>query len=44
MPFFTVDDEGFDVNNAYDWQLAEQMVKTGDAKLPTVKQPAYSKY
>jgi CMP-N,N'-diacetyllegionaminic acid synthase len=42
MPFFTVDYEGFDVNNEYDWQLAEQMVKTGEAKLPPVTQPAYS--
>ena len=42
MPFFTVDYEGFDVNNEYDWQLAEQMVKKGEAKLPGVTQPAYS--
>jgi len=42
MPFFTVDYEGFDVNNEYDWQLAEQMVKKGDAKLPTVRQPAHA--
>ena len=42
MPFFTVDYEGFDVNNEYDWQLAEQMVKKGEAKLPLVRQPAYS--
>jgi N-acylneuraminate cytidylyltransferase len=41
MPFFTVAYEGFDVNNEYDWQLAEQMVQTGDAKLPHVSQPAY---
>jgi len=41
MPFFTVDHEGFDVNQEYDWQLAEQMVKKGAAKLPTVSQPAY---
>jgi CMP-N,N'-diacetyllegionaminic acid synthase len=41
MPFFTVAYEGFDVNNEYDWQLAEQMVETGDAKLPHVSQPAY---
>jgi CMP-N,N'-diacetyllegionaminic acid synthase len=42
MPFFTVDYEGFDVNNEYDWQLAEQMVKKGEAKLPAVTQPVYS--
>jgi N-acylneuraminate cytidylyltransferase len=42
MPFFTFDHEGFDVNNEYDWQLAEQLVQNGDAKLPQVIQPAYS--
>jgi CMP-N,N'-diacetyllegionaminic acid synthase len=41
MPFFTVDYEGFDVNNEYDWQLAEQLVTMGTAKLPAVAQPAY---
>jgi N-acylneuraminate cytidylyltransferase len=43
MPFFTKDVEGFDVNNEYDWQLAENMVEKGEAKLPDVSQPAYSK-
>ena len=42
MPFFTKDLEGFDVNSEYDWQLAEHMVQTGEAKLPNVSQPAYS--
>ena len=42
MPFFTVDYEGFDVNSEYDWQLAEHMVKAGQAKLPPVTQTAYS--
>ncbi|UCD77133.1 MAG: acylneuraminate cytidylyltransferase family protein [Desulfobacterales bacterium] len=42
MPFFTVDYEGFDVNNEYDWQLAEQLVRKGDAKLPQVRQTVYS--
>jgi N-acylneuraminate cytidylyltransferase len=42
MPFFTKNYEGFDVNNSYDWQLAEHMVQKGDAKLPNVAQPAYS--
>lgn len=41
MPFFTVDYEGLDVNNEYDWQLAEQLVKKGAAKLPPVGRPAY---
>ncbi len=42
MPFFTTGYEGFDVNNEYDWQLAEQMIQDGDAKLPNVTQPFYS--
>jgi len=42
MPFFTADYEGFDVNNEYDWQLAEHMVQKGEATLPIVTQPAYS--
>ena len=43
MPFFTTDYEGFDVNNEYDWQLAEHTVQNGDAKLPHITQPAYSR-
>ena len=42
MPFYTVDYEGFDVNSEYDWQLAEHLVKKGDAMLPPVSQPAYN--
>ena len=42
MPFFTTDYEGFDINNEYDWQLAEHMVQKGEATLPIVTQPAYS--
>ena len=40
--FFTADYEGFDVNNEYDWQLADQLAKKGEAKLPAVTQPAYA--
>jgi len=43
MPFFTVDYEGFDVNNEYDWQLAEQLVQKGEAKLPSITQTAYAR-
>ena len=42
MPFFTTDYEGFDVNNEYDWQLAEHLAKKDDAMLPPISQPAYS--
>jgi N-acylneuraminate cytidylyltransferase len=41
MPFFTTNYEGFDVNNPFDWQLAAQLVHSGQAKLPLVSQPPY---
>jgi N-acylneuraminate cytidylyltransferase len=37
MPFFTENYEGFDVNHPYDWKLAEELVQTGQAKLPEIK-------
>jgi N-acylneuraminate cytidylyltransferase len=43
LPFFTRDTEGFDVNHPFDWQLAEQLVKSGEARLPAVTQPPYPK-
>ncbi len=36
MPFFTEGYEGFDVNRPYDWQLAEELVETGQAQLPEI--------
>jgi N-acylneuraminate cytidylyltransferase len=42
MPFLTTGHEGFDVNNEYDWQLAEHMVQAGEAGLPQITQPAYA--
>jgi N-acylneuraminate cytidylyltransferase len=42
MPFFTKDYEGFDVNSEYDWNLAEFLVKNGQAQLPSVPNPPYS--
>lgn len=41
MPFLTQHYEGFDVNSNYDWDLAEHLVKTGQAKLPAVPQSPY---
>lgn len=38
MPFFTHDYEGFDVNRPIDWQIAEELVRIGQAKLPLVTQ------
>lgn len=36
MPFFTQGYEGFDVNRPYDWALAEELVRTGQARLPEI--------
>lgn len=41
MPFFTQAYEGFDVNNSYDWHLAEHLVGNGDARLPNISQSSY---
>ena len=41
MPFLTQGHEGFDVNKPYDWNLAEHMVKTGEAQLPSIKIAPY---
>jgi CMP-N,N'-diacetyllegionaminic acid synthase len=38
MPFFTGEYEGFDVNQPYDWQYAEELVRSGQARLPAVPQ------
>ena len=42
MPFFTENFEGFDVNSDYDWNLAEHLVKTDQAKLPAIPQSPYT--
>ena len=41
VPFFTLNYEGFDVNSNYDWNLAEHLVKNGQARLPAVSQAPY---
>jgi CMP-N-acetylneuraminic acid synthetase len=41
MPFLTEGHEGFDLNNSYDWDLAERWVSNGDAVLPAVHQDPY---
>ncbi len=40
-PFFTRGDEGLDVNDGYDWLLAEQMLEKADASLPQVNEDPY---
>jgi CMP-N,N'-diacetyllegionaminic acid synthase len=41
MPFFTEDYEGFDVNSPYDWNLAEHLVESGQARLPSISRPPW---
>jgi N-acylneuraminate cytidylyltransferase len=41
MPFFTEGYEGFDVNNPYDWNLAEYLVTHAKAQLPLIPQSPY---
>jgi CMP-N-acetylneuraminic acid synthetase len=36
MPFFTGEEEGFDINNQYEWDYAEAMVAQGKFTLPKV--------
>jgi CMP-N,N'-diacetyllegionaminic acid synthase len=42
VPFFTNEAEGFDINNPADWVVAEHLLRTGEARLPDVPQPAWS--
>ena len=42
MPFFTKGYEGFDLNSDYDWNIAEQLVQSGQARLPSISQHPYS--
>jgi len=41
MPFFTKNYEGFDVNSAYDWNLAAHLIDSGQAGLPSISQSPY---
>lgn len=41
MPFLTQGYEGFDVNQLYDWRLAEELAQSGEARLPAVSQSPY---
>ena len=43
MPFLTRDAEGFDVNNSYDWELAEHMVANTSARLCTIPTPPFNR-
>ena len=41
VPFFTEGYEGFDVNHPHDWQIAEELIRTGQASLPFIQKPPY---
>ena len=43
VPFLTEGHEGFDVNDAYDWMLAERLLADGLVQLPPVAQEPYGK-
>ena len=36
IPFFTVNDEGLDINGEYDWKIVNAMLEEGQAVLPHV--------
>ena len=40
-PFLTEGAEGFDINDAWDWWIAEEMLRRGEAALPPVPQAPY---
>ncbi|MEJ5359529.1 MAG: acylneuraminate cytidylyltransferase family protein [Desulfobacterales bacterium] len=41
MPFFTRGAEGLDVNHPEDWELAELLLRRGEAQLCTIDRPAF---
>jgi CMP-N,N'-diacetyllegionaminic acid synthase len=42
VPFLTEGYEGFDVNDAFDWMVAERLLADGSATLPKMAQEPYS--
>jgi CMP-N,N'-diacetyllegionaminic acid synthase len=42
VPFFTLELEGFDINNGSDWMMAERLLEAGEARLPSVPQGPWS--
>ena len=43
MPFLTDEGEGFDINDEYDWWMAEEMLRRGLWTLPPVSRPRYER-
>ena len=42
VPFVTEGYEGFDINDAHDWMIAERLLAEGAAELPLVRQTPYA--
>lgn len=42
MPFFNTAYQGFDVNEPYDWRLAEDLAGSGKVRLPEVNEPPFA--
>ena len=42
VPFITEGHEGFDINDPYDWMIAERLIADGGAQLPPVHQVPYA--
>jgi N-acylneuraminate cytidylyltransferase len=36
MPFLTEGYEGFDINDAFDWMVAERLLADGSVRLPKI--------
>lgn len=41
VPFLTEGEEGLDVNSPLDWKIAEELVRSGEARLPPIDIPAF---
>jgi N-acylneuraminate cytidylyltransferase len=41
VPFLTEGYEGFDINDAFDWMVAERLLAEGKVTLPTLKTDPY---
>ena len=41
VPFLTEGHEGFDINDSYDWMVAERLLADGSVQLPAVAHAPY---
>jgi N-acylneuraminate cytidylyltransferase len=42
VPFLTEGYEGFDINDAYDWMIAERVLADGSVTLPSLNTEPYA--